>query len=428
MRPVLRALWVLGLVGFVGLVGAMVVAALYYDTPLLASIRGILLVAVPTAALGILGWARFGSRWRWFRVGVAVISVVATFAVVGKAFKFRGAVRAVLAAPGQTLARVGSHVVVGYRDPVAVQALVERQAIAGIYVTQRNIQDKGVEQLAREIAALQALRERQGVPPLIVATDHEGGPVAHLAPPLSRTPPLREVVEHAGTAWANEVDVYAQEHARELKRVGVNLNFAPVVDLRVLGAVLATRALADDPRQVTQIATVYCRGLQKHNVGCTFKHFPGLGSVAQDTHWRAGQVTQPRTELAQRDWLPFAGAERAGATVMVGHTMISEVDPHTPSSVSQPVLEGVLRDELGFGGIVMTDDLSMLPIALREGGAGLAAVEALNHGADLVLIAYDTDLVYDVLHRLIRAQLTGELDDRKLASSRARLADRDFAI
>jgi len=340
-------------------------------------------------------------------------------------WRMQAAKVAVLAAPGQVLERIGRHVVVGYDEPASVRRLVELRAIAGIYITQRNIAGRSVDVLADEVASLQQIRQQQGLAPLIVATDHEGGRVAHLSPPLPSTPPLATIVEQAGENWRDAVLAYAEQHARELKRVGVNLNFAPVVDLRVAGAVVSKRALASDPARVTQIAAAYCAGLARQQVRCTLKHFPGLGSVSQDTHWRTGEVGQTREQLEQADWVPFreiAAEEAMRPAIMVGHTRIAAVDPETPSSVSHPVLTGILRETWGFTGPVITDDLSMLPISLRKGGAELAAVQALNRGADLVLVAYDTRLVYRVLEFLVRAEVAGTLDGHQLAASRGRLA------
>ncbi len=406
---------------------ASAVASYCYPTPLLASYRPQVLAAAWLLTAGCVALAMYfrvhSNRTRLWATCVAVGSTVSALWLTRVELQMRADVDAVLSAPAGTLERIGAHVMVGYRDADAVRMLVERRAIAGVYITQRNIQGKSVAQLAREIADLQAIRGRQGLPPLIVATDHEGGPVAHLSPPLSHTPRLAEVASGAGDRWRSAVDAYAFSHAKQLRSVGVNLNFAPVVDLHVPGAVLASRALAEDPQRVAELARTYCEGLARQQVGCTLKHFPGLGHVRQDTHWRIGEISQTRDQLEREAWQPFTRAHTSAAAIMVGHTIVSAVDPEHPSSVSRELLEGVLREAWGFDGVVITDDLSMLPIALRDGGAPRAAVEALNHGADVVLVAYDTQLAYEVLHGLIRAQLNGSLDERQLARSRARLYD-----
>ena len=131
------------------------------------------------------------------------------------------------------LEELGQHFIVGYKDVDELTKLVERKAIGGIFITTRNIQHKTAAEIETEIDTLQAIRQTQGLSPLWVATDQEGGGVSRLSPPLTQLPPLAKIVAQQQTESARQQAVaqYAEVHGKELSEVGVNLNFAPVVDL-----------------------------------------------------------------------------------------------------------------------------------------------------------------------------------------------------
>src|SRR6266550_1229386 len=176
----------------------------------------------------------------------------------------------VLRADPVLIERLGRHVVVGYRDINDLNALIERRAIAGVFLTTRNVRGRDAAAIRQEIADLQAVRRRQGLPELLVTTDQEGGVVSRMSPPLARMPPLSEIVaRHPASAERHAaVRDYAAAQARDLAGLGVNVNLAPVVDLdpgidnpgdRLTR--ISTRAISADPQIVADVAEDYCAQL-----------------------------------------------------------------------------------------------------------------------------------------------------------------------
>jgi beta-N-acetylhexosaminidase len=337
----------------------------------------------------------------------------------------------VLRADPALLERLGRHIVVGYRDLDELNALIERRAIAGVFLTTRNVRGRDAAAIRQEIDDMQAARRRQGLPELLVTTDQEGGVVSRLSPPLARMPPLSEIVARhpASAERRTAVRDYAAAQARDLGNLGVNVNLAPVVDLDH-GVVnpgdrltrISTRAISADPQIVADVAEDYCAQLSHHGVRCTLKHFPGLGRVVADTHLQSADLALAPDELAGTDWLPFRALMRHhDVIVMLGHARLTAVDAARPVSFSQPVVRGLLRTDWGYDGLLMTDDFSMGAVTRSADGIGGGSVEALNAGVDLILVSYDPDQFYLVMYALIGAERAGVLTDA-LGQSDRRLA------
>lgn len=321
----------------------------------------------------------------------------------------------VMAMPDDALRAVGRHIIVGYSDDEAILPLVTRAEIAGIYVSRRNAAGRSTAQLAAEIAALQAARRRHNLPPLWIAADQEGGAVASLSPPLPRPPALADLVGRPGR------DDALRRAAEDIGCLGVTLNFAPVVDRLTDASAsdgttrIAARAIGQDEGVIAGMAAQACRVMAGAGVQCTLKHFPGIGGAGGDTH--LGRVRIPG--LDARDLLPFREVIRtASPWIMVSHVTVDAIDPHRPASASAPVL-AVLRDQWGFDGLVITDDVSMRSFApdLRN-----HAVAAIRAGVDVLLVSYDTDLVYDVMEALLEARRRDPAFAAALSASAARLA------
>ncbi len=329
----------------------------------------------------------------------------------------------------QTLRRVGEHLVVGYRSPADLRQLVTRGYIGGVIVRQDNAAGRARQQLRAEIDALQALRRRAGLPPLLIAADQEGGAVAHLSPPLPRQPPLATLVASGarGAALRQLAMSYGFEQGAALRAVGVNTNFSPVVDLKpVRGSIaldffsrIASRAIASDPATVTEVALAYSQGLAAQGIVPTLKHFPGLGSATADTHRFNAELTQTIAQLEAADWRPFrAILRRTEALLMVGHATLNAVEPGLPASVSGKLIDQIVRRHWGHEGVIISDDLTMAPTYRR--GLCDSSLRALGAGTDLLLLAYDWQQIYTVLDCLLSAATGGRLPD--LTASKARLS------
>ena len=223
---------------------------------------------------------------------------------------------------------------------------------------------------------------------------------------------------------------YAADVGRALGALGINLNFAPVVDLDH-GVVnpndrytrIGTRAISSDPEVVADVAGEYCRGLEQQGVHCTLKHFPGLGRVFEDTHFENATLSAPVDELTKSDWVPFRQLMQQKTTfTMLAHARLAALDRDRPASFSAAVVSGLLRRDWKYDGILVTDDFSMGAVYRSAGGLGAAGVSALSAGVDLILVSYDPDQVFPVLHALLRAEESGVLAREALEASARRLA------
>ncbi|TCU73564.1 beta-N-acetylhexosaminidase [Bradyrhizobium sp. R2.2-H] len=334
----------------------------------------------------------------------------------------------VLSASAAEARQLGPHFMVGYSSFPEVARLAEQGLIGGVYVTRHNIRGRTIEALRAEIAALQDKRRAAGLPPLVVAADQEGGIVGHLAPPLTKVPALATLAGLAPDEQQARAEEFGRIHGRELADLGVNLNLAPVLDLKPpvrrnrldFHTLIGQRAIAADPAVVSTIASAYVRGLEESGVGATLKHFPGIGRVRDDTHHFSASLDTPVKQLEATDWLPFrAVLSHSRSALMVGHVTLTAVDPDRAASHSKRVVEGIIRGKWGYQGVVMTDDLVMG--AIYQNDVCKAVVEAINAGVDMLLVAYDGAQFYRVFSCALDASRQGRLDAAMLRASAARL-------
>jgi len=406
-------------------------AVLLYRTPLLVSIRTpVALVVGVGIVLGLgleLRSLRRSSARRWPELLRVLLWGLCLASALGIEGRFRLVKARVLAASPEQLEDLGAHFVVGFRSLDELYRLTDQGTVAGVYVSRRNLQTIDAAELSHALARIQEERRARHQPPLLVTADQEGGVVSHLSPPLTRLPSLGSLVDREAATPA-EIRDYARVHGRELVSLGVNINFAPVVDLRVhverafdRYTKIEARSIAEDPALVAAVAGPYCEGLGSEGVACTLKHFPGIGRVLEDTHYFAGHLRVSRRSLEEQDFWPFRQLVRSGSPstlMMLSHTVVDAIDDRLPASMSAPVVDGLLRQAWGFDGVLITDDLSMFPISLGP-GVGEASVRALASGVDLLLISYDPDLYYEAVDELLsRSQ---EIPQERLASSDRRL-------
>ncbi|PKM42698.1 MAG: glycosyl hydrolase family 3 [Gammaproteobacteria bacterium HGW-Gammaproteobacteria-1] len=374
------------------------------------------------------------SRWlQWSGRFVAVVALAAFAAFVMREGRFQWMRYQVLSADPLELEAIGNHIVVGYTDLDELRTLLEKRAVGGVFITARNVRGKTMDMVAAEIAELKKLRQLSGAElvQLWIAADQEGGFVSRLSPPLTQLPPLASIVSaNADLAQRTEaIANYARIHATELSQIGVNLNLAPVVDVNhgVINPAdkysrIYSRAIADDPVQIAEVASIYCGELLRAGIHCTAKHFPGIGRVYNDTHQENAALTTSMAELLRTDWIPFQElAKNPGVAIMLSHVHLATVDPENPVSISASVVTDVLRKQWLFDGILITDDFTMAGLYYLDGGMGKAAVSALGAGVDLILVSYEPEQCYPLIYQLLEAKREGRLDLARLESSRSRL-------
>jgi len=332
----------------------------------------------------------------------------------------------VLATETGTAHLLGQHFVVGYSSFEDVAALAEKGLIAGVYITRHNVAGRSSEDIKSEIAALQTRRRAAGLPPLIIAADQEGGIVSHLSPPLTAQPALAELADLPPDVRRERAESEGRAQGQDLASLGVNLDFAPVLDLKPpsrrrldFNTLIYKRAISDDPDKVAQTGLAYVQGLHASGVRATLKHFPGLGRVDADTHHFSAKLDTPLAELEETDWRPFREVlAGSNALLMIGHVALTAADPDRPASHSKRVINGILRQQWNYQGIVITDDLVMGAVYMH---LCTAVVESLNAGADLLLVAYDGSQFYHAFGCAADALKGQKLDLGAMNDSEARL-------
>lgn len=264
------------------------------------------------------------------------------------------------------------------------------------------------------------LRAIEALPPLI-AVDQEGGRVARIGEPIAQLPSAMAV------GAARDVDACERLGVllgRDLARLGISVNFAPVADcaLAAENTVIGTRAYGSDPLAVGRFAGAFARGLETGGVAAALKHFPGHGSTAVDSHLALPRVGVDEATFRSRDLIPFAAAISGAAAqiVMAAHVVVDAFDPQRPASLSPRILTGLLRDELGFEGVACTDCLQMDAIA-RDPGTVAGAVAALAAGADLLLISHSLDLARAAAEAIAAAVESGTLPRERLTEAADRV-------
>lgn len=290
---------------------------------------------------------------------------------------------------GQIMLGVG-----GYALTAEEREILRHPQVGGVILFTRNFHD--LPQLQELVRQIHALRR----PRLLVAVDQEGGRVQRFKGEFLRLPPvgaLAPVYDRNPQQAASLAETLGWLMAAEQRAVGVDLSFAPVLDLgRGVSQVIGDRAFHAKPAAVAELAQAYVRGMRRAGMAATGKHFPGHGSVAPDSHLDLPRDERPMAELQAEDMAPFKHMVQAGmAAMMTAHIIYPAMDER-PASFSRVWIEEVLRGQLGFQGAVFSDDLGM-QAAGCIGDFPQRALAALEAGCDMVLLCNDADQVAAVL-------------------------------
>ncbi len=304
----------------------------------------------------------------------------------------------------------------GVEAPPHILEAVRRGRAGGIVLFRRNI---GTAQEVGELTrSLQTSAASAGLPPLFIAIDQEGGTVRRLNGPEFIPIPSQMAMAAARAPELVERLMYLA--GLEMTALGINQNYAPVLDVNVNPAnpVIGIRSFGEDPSRVALLGQHYIRGLQKAHVLATAKHFPGHGDTHQDSHKVLPTVDQPRGRLESVELVPFRAAVAAEvAAIMTAHVVYPGIDSSgLPATLSEKVLTGVIRDQLDFTGLVVTDSMEMQAI-VQGFGTVAGAVMAIQAGADQVLVSHDADQQMDTYQGLISA-----FDQGQISASRIRAA------
>jgi beta-N-acetylhexosaminidase len=264
-----------------------------------------------------------------------------------------------------------------------------------------------------------------GAPALLVAIDQEGGRINTLEDaPFTQFPAPALVTAADNPAVAYQ---FGYALATELRAVGINMNLAPVADLETNpdNPVIFRRSYGSDPVQVGNTLAAVVEGMQAAGVIATLKHFPGHGDTAEDSHIELPILYSTQAELEAREWLPFQMGMQAGAsTIMVGHLDMAMLDPDLPSSLSPHIVQGILREQMGYNGLIMTDALDMDAIDTRF-GLSQAAVRAILAGNDLITPGphVGTQTVAPAIEAVVAAVESGEIPMERIDASVRRILE-----
>lgn len=293
--------------------------------------------------------------------------------------------------------------------------LIERYKLGGIiyFAWSRNVDHPA--QIAHLSDGLQqaALAQRLSIP-VLISTDQEQGLVARVGPPATQLPGAMAL--GAGRR-PEDARLAAQLTGVELRALGVTQDFAPVADVNInpLNPVIGVRSFGSDPGLVSAMVVQQVLGLEESGVAATVKHFPGHGDTAVDSHYGLPIIDHTLDEIQQIDLPPFQAAIAAGAdAIMTAHLVVPALDPSgDPATLSRPILTGVLRQQLGYDGVVITDSLEMAGVRQKYGDDRVPVL-ALKAGADLLLMPPNTELAYTAV---LDAVLSGELSEQRVEES-----------
>lgn len=307
----------------------------------------------------------------------------------------------------------------GHEVPESLRMLIQEHHIGGIIYFARNV--KSVGQVAELGVQLQDMAHQSGAPSIWIAVDQEGGMVARLTEGVTLFPGQMALAAGGDPASAYEAGFIT---GRELKAMGINLNFAPVLDVNNNPAnpVIGVRSFGELPERVGLFGASLVKGLQQAEVAATAKHFPGHGDTDADSHLDLPTIPHSRERIDEVELVPFRAAIQAGVdAIMSSHIYFPEYEPRKlPATLSSAVLNGLLRESLGYEGIIVTDCMEMEAIATHYGTVE-AAVMALEAGADLILVSHTFELQLAALQAIADAVQSGRLSEERIERSVERL-------
>lgn len=324
------------------------------------------------------------------------------------------------------LATVGRHFLIGLQKSASLTEhdarLLSALQPAGIILFRENFKrevpyEEWLPTYKELIGGVRSCVNRES---LLISMDHEGSPVFRPPPPITNF--------GAAAKWASRSAEVGAAMGVELRSLGVNLNYAPVVDVHTNPAnpVIGKRALGTDPTTVAESARAFLVAIEREGVLACPKHFPGHGDTSVDSHYDLPVVHRSLDELRSRELLPFAAMVRAGAKIiMSAHILYPGIDANFPATLSRLWLDGVLRGELDFQGVITTDDTGMGAVSALFSKPG-AAVRALEAGCDLIMMSAhwtNTNRIAGLAQDLLDALNNGELDVKTFEASQSRISD-----
>lgn len=292
----------------------------------------------------------------------------------------------------------GELLVVGIEGPTLdapTARLLSAGHRAGVILFKRNLPDvETAHALCRDILRVSAS------PGPLLGIDQEGGRVARLGAPVLKLPPMRVLGDHGDPELVLRA---AEILGTQLSAIGFNLDFAPVLDVdsNPQNPVIGDRAFSRDPRAVARLGAAFARGLESAGVISCGKHFPGHGDTDKDSHLDLPVVKHPRARLHDIELLPFREAYRDVSSLMTAHVVFEALDPGIPATHSKTIVTDLLRRDIGYEGLVFSDDLEMRALAAHHSPED-AAVRAIEAGCDVLLVCKEAEVAERAHRALVR--------------------------
>lgn len=299
------------------------------------------------------------------------------------------------------------------------EAIIRDYSPAGVILFSRNIEDP--LQLARLCRDLQAAAMKYHGMPLFISVDQEGGRVARLKSPFTIFPG-NEVMGNDENPLERAKE-FGHVTASEMKVVGLNMDLAPVLDVRKgeTEKHLIGRTFSDNQGLTAKMGAVVIKTLQSHGIMAVAKHFPGLGRAGKDPHFHLPVIKSDRTYIEKINLPPFRSAIRAGVSgIMTSHALYPSLDQENPATLSPVILGALLRGKMRFRGLIITDDLEMGAITAQHNVAQ-GALNSFLAGADILLICKDQKKLLDSICLIRNKILSGELQYTRLDQSISRI-------
>ena len=292
--------------------------------------------------------------------------------------------------------------------------MLNEYRVGGIILFDRNMESK--DQVKSLIADINKTGKSAGLTPLFIGIDQEGGAVARMEDQLIKVPPAEEL----GKEPIEKAVSLAKQSGTELKDLGFNINFAPVADLGLTYG----RSFSTNPDEVVRYASAVGKAYDEAGLWYSYKHFPGIGKTDVDLHADTSVVPVSKETLLNEDTKVFVDLIKQSKpntyAIMVSHAMYPQIDPDHPSSLSKAIITDWLRKDMGYNGVVVTDDMDMGALA-KHYTFGDMAVQSILAGSDILLVCHEYEHMQEAYNGLMKAVKDGRISKERLDESVTRI-------
>ena len=292
--------------------------------------------------------------------------------------------------------------------------MLNEYRVGGIILFDRNMESK--DQVKTLIADINKTGKSAGLTPLFLGIDQEGGAVARMDDQLIKVPPAEEL----GNAPIEQAASLAKQSGAELKDLGFNINFAPVADLGLTYG----RSYSTNPDEVVRYAGAVGKAYDEAGLWYSYKHFPGIGKTDVDLHADTSIVPVSKETLLSEDIKVFVDLIKQSKpntyTIMVSHAMYPQIDPDHPASLSKAIITDWLRKDMGYNGVVVTDDMDMGALAKHYTFVDMA-VQSILAGSDILLVCHEYEHMQEAYNGLMKAVKDGRISKERLDESVKRI-------